>query len=136
MKRNTMNFWIDLILFIQFILVVFTGILLREFPVDLSGYTILGVPRKEFADLHWMLSLLMILTIFAHLMFHWGWVKAVSVRKLRIGPKVLAVSVIVLLLMSMVVAPVYLTKDLPDKQNPQAEIFKPGLSSESAGQDT
>jgi hypothetical protein len=131
MKKNTMNFWIDFFLFINFILVVFTGIVLREFPVDLSGYTVLGVPRKDFADLHWMLSLMMILFLFTHMVLHWGWAKAASLKRLRIPPKVLAVSAIVLVLISMVVAPVYITKNLPDKRKSQADLFKPGLSVES-----
>jgi hypothetical protein len=124
MKKKSLNFWIDIIIFIDFILVVFTGIVLREFPVDLSGCTVLGVPRKDLSDLHWVLSFSMIFFIFAHLMLHWGWAK-VSVRKhLRVGPKALAVTAIVLVAISMIVAPVYLTKDLPGRKEEKAAYSK------------
>jgi glucan phosphoethanolaminetransferase (alkaline phosphatase superfamily) len=116
MKKNILNFWINIVIFIDFILVVFTGIVLREFPVDLSGCTVLGVPRKELADLHWVLSVSMILFIFAHLVLHWGWAKVSFRKHLFLGPKALAITAIVLVLVSMLVAPVYLTKDLPNRK--------------------
>ena len=126
MKKKSLNFWIDILIFIGFIIVVCTGIVLREFPVDLSGYTVLGVPRKELADLHWMLSLLMILFIFAHLVLHWGWAKVSFRKRLRLGPKPLAVTAIVLVLISMIVVPVYLTKDLPNRKAAKAVYLKAG----------
>ena len=132
MKKKSLNFWIDIVIFIGFILVVFTGIVLRDFPVDLSGYTVLGVPRKELADLHWMLSLLMILFIFAHLVLHWGWAKVSFRKRLRYGPKPLAVTAIVLVLISMIVVPVYLTKDLPNRKVVKAAYSKAEPSPEIA----
>jgi hypothetical protein len=124
MKKNITNFWINIIIFMDFILVVFTGVVLREFPVDLSGYTVLGVPRKELADLHWVLALSMVLFIFAHLILHWGWAKVSFRRHFRIGPKALAVSAIVLVIISMIIAPVYFTKDLPGKQEEKVVLLK------------
>jgi len=117
MKKKSLNFWIDILIFIWFIAVVFTGIVLREFPVDLSKCIVLGVPRKELADLHWVLSLSMIIFIFAHLMLHWSWAKVSFRKHLRLGPKALAVAAIVLVVISMIVAPVYLTKDLPKRKD-------------------
>lgn len=122
MKTKSLNFWIDIAIFIAFILVVFTGIVLREFPVDLSGYTVLGAPRKELADLHWVLALSMIIFIFAHLMLHWGWAKASFKKHLRIGPRALAVTAVVLIVISMIAAPVYLTRDLP-AANPEKSAY-------------
>ena len=116
MKKKSINFWIDILIFIWFIAVVFTGIVLREFPVDLSEYTVLGVPRKEVADLHWVLSLSMIIFILAHLVLHWSWAKVSFRKHLRVGPKALAVTAIVLVVISMIVAPMYLIKDLPERK--------------------
>jgi len=130
MKKKSLNFWIDILIFIWFIAVVFTGIVLREFPVDLHECTILGVPRKEFADLHWVLSLSMIIFIFAHLMLHWSWAKVSFRRHLRLGPKALAVTAIVLLVISMIVAPVYLTKDLPKRKGVKVTYSKAESSPE------
>ncbi|RLB27111.1 MAG: hypothetical protein DRG87_12110 [Deltaproteobacteria bacterium] len=130
MKKKSLNFWINIAIFIDFILVVFTGIVLREFSVDLSAYTVLGVPRKELADLHWVLALSMILFIFAHLVLHWDWAKVSFRKHLRLGPKALAVTAIVLVVISMIVAPVYLTKDLPSRQEAKATYLIPGTSPE------
>jgi len=130
MKKKYLNFWIDILIFIAFILVVFTGIVLRDFPVDLRGCTVFGVPRKELADLHWVLSLSMILFIFTHLVLHWGWAKVSFRRHLRVGPKALAISAIALALISMIVAPVYLTKDLPSRQEAKVVQLKPSPSPE------
>ena len=113
MTRKSLNFWIDIVIFIDFLLVVFTGIVLREFSVDLSGSTVLGVPRKELADLHWVMALSMILFVFGHLLLHWGWAKASFKKHLRIGPTALAVTAIVLVAISMIAAPLYLTRNLP-----------------------
>ena len=130
MKKKSLNFWINIAIFIDFILVVFTGIVLREFSVDLSAYTVLGVPRKELADLHWVLALSMIVFIFAHLVLHWVWAKVSFRKHLRLGPKALAVTAIVLVVISMIVAPVYLTKDLPSRQEAKATYLIPGTSPE------
>ncbi len=132
MKKKSLNFWINIVIFIAFILVVFTGIVLREFPVDLSGCTVLGVPRKELADLHWVLSLSMILFIFAHLVLHWGWAKMSFRKHLHLGPKALAITAIVLVLVSMLVAPVYLTKDLPGRQEENVAYLEPDPSLDMA----
>jgi hypothetical protein len=132
MKKSTLNFWIDIIIFIAFILVVFTGILLREFPTDLRGYTVLGIPRKELADLHWVLSLSMALLIFAHLVLHWGWAKVSFRRHLHLSPKALAFTAIMLVVISTIVAPLYLTKDIPTRKAVKAALSKPEPSPEIA----
>jgi magnesium-transporting ATPase (P-type) len=130
MKKKSLNFWIDILIFILFIAVVFTGILLREFPVDLHEYTILGVPRKEFADLHWVLSLSMIIFVFVHLVLHWSWAKMSFRKHLRLGPRALAVTSIVLVVISIIVAPVYLTKDLPKRKGDKIAYSKAESSPE------
>jgi hypothetical protein len=130
MKKKSINFWIDILIFIGFIAVVFTGIVLREFPVDLSECTVLGVPRKELADLHWVLSLSMIVFIFTHLVLHWSWAKVSFRKHLRLGPKTLAVTAIGLVVISMIVVPVYLTKDLPERKDVKGTYSKAGSSPE------
>jgi len=130
MKKNSLNFWIDIFIFIWFIAVVFTGIILREFPVGLHECTILGVPRKELADLHWVLSLSMIIFVFVHLVLHWSWAKMSFRKHLRLGPKALAVTAIVIVVISMIVAPVYLTKDVPKRKGVKVTYSKAESSPE------
>jgi hypothetical protein len=127
MKKNTINFWTDILTFINFILVIFTGILLREFPAELSGATLLGAVRKDWIDLHWMLSLLLLFFIFAHLVLHWGWAKGSFKKYLRVGPRALAITATLIVLLAAIGAPVYLTKDLPNRKDVQAAHSKAGL---------
>ena len=127
MKKNKINFWTNILTFINFILVIFTGILLREFPAELSGTTLLGAVRKDWVDLHWMLSLLLLFFIFAHLALHWGWVKGSFKKYLRVGPRTLAVTTTLLILLAAIGAPVYLTKDLPNRKDVQATYSRADL---------
>jgi len=113
MKKNMINFWTNILTFINFIFVIFTGVLLREFPAELSGTTLVGAVRKDWVDLHWMLSLFLLFFIFAHLVLHWGWARGSFKKYLRVGPRTLAVTTTLLILLAAIAAPVYLTKDLP-----------------------
>jgi hypothetical protein len=127
MKKNTINFWTNILTFINFVLVIFTGILLREFPAELSGTTLLGAVRKDWVDLHWMLSLLLLFFIFAHLVLHWGWAKGSFKKYLRVGPRALAITATLIMLLAAIGAPVYLTKNLPNRKDVQATYSKADL---------
>jgi hypothetical protein len=126
MKKKTINFWTNILTFINFIFVIFTGILLREFPAGLSGATLLGAVRKDWIDLHWMLSLLLLLFIFAHLALHWGWAKGSFKKYLRVSPRALAITATLMVLVAAIVAPVYLTKDLPSRKDAHAIYLEAG----------
>jgi hypothetical protein len=132
MKRSTINFWTNIVTFINFIFVIFTGVLLREFPAELSGTTLLGAVRKDWVDLHWTLSLLLLLFIFAHLLLHWGWAKGSFKRYLRVGPRALAITATLIILLAAIGAPVYLTKNLPNRKDVQASYSKEGLGPSEA----
>jgi hypothetical protein len=116
MKKNIMNLWIDVIISINFMAVIFTGVLIHRFPYELKGGTILGFPRYEWGDLHWVLALFLIFLILLHLVFHWNWAKMSFDKYLRIEPKVLAITVIVITIFCGIVAPIYLTKDFPARK--------------------
>jgi hypothetical protein len=111
MKKNTLNFWMDILIFIDFIALIFTGVLLRNIPPALSGITIGGIARNEWVDLHWVLALSLILFILIHLALHWNWAKGSSKKYLRVGPKTLVVSATVIIIFFGIVLPGYLTKD-------------------------
>jgi hypothetical protein len=113
MKKNTLNFWLDMVIFVDFIALIFTGVLLRNFPSALSGSTIVGVTRHDWVDLHWVLALSLILFIFIHLALHWNWAKGSSKKYLRVGPRTLVVSVTLIIIFFGIVMPGYLTKDFP-----------------------
>jgi hypothetical protein len=117
MKKNILNFWTDILIFFEFIGVVFTGVLLRNVPSTLSGSTILGVTRHDWVDLHWVLALSLILFILIHLALHWSWAKGSSKRYLRVGPRTLAISVVLIIIFFGIVMPGYLTKDFPNRKD-------------------
>ena len=116
MKKNTTNFWVDIIIFIDLMAVIFTGILIHRFPYELKGGTILGFPRFEWGDLHWVLALFLIFLILLHLVFHRTWAKVSFKKYLKIEPKVLAITVIAITIFCGIVAPLYLTKDFPHRK--------------------
>lgn len=117
MKKNTMNFWTDIIIFINFIAVIFTGVLIHHFPPELKGSTILGVTRYDWGDLHWVLTLSLIFFIIVHLALHWSWAKGSFKKYLSLGPKILVITVTVILIFFGIAAPVYLTKDFPNRKD-------------------
>jgi hypothetical protein len=116
MKKNIMNFGIDVIIFIDFMAVIFTGILIHRFPYELKGGTILGFPRYEWGDLHWILGLSLIFLTLLHLVLHWNWAKVSFNKYLRIEPKLLAIIVTAIVVFCGVVAPIYLTKEFPARR--------------------
>ena len=111
-----MNFWIDVTICIDFIAVMFTGVLIHRFPYELKGGTILGFPRYEWGDLHWVLALSLIFFTLLHLVLHWNWAKVSFNKYLRIEPKLLAIIVTAIVVFCGVVAPIYLTKDFRDRK--------------------
>lgn len=111
-----MNFWIDVIIFINFMAIIFTGVLIHRFPYELKGGTILGLPRYEWGDLHWVLTLCLIFLTILHLGLHWDWVKVNFNRYLRMEPKMLVMIVTAIVIFCGVVAPLYLTKNFPDRK--------------------
>jgi len=116
MKKNVMNFWMDVIIFIDFIAVMFTGVLIHRFPYELKEGTILGFPRYEWGDLHWVLALSFILLILLHMVLHWNWAKVSFNRHLRMGPKALALTGIGIVLFVGLMAPIVLTKEFPNRK--------------------
>jgi hypothetical protein len=117
MKKNIINFWVDIIIFVDFMAVIFTGVLIHRFPYELKGGTIFGFPRYEWGDLHWVLTLFLILLTILHLFLHWNWAKVSFNKYLRIEPKMLAVIVTAIVIFCGVVAPIYLTKDFSNRKS-------------------
>jgi Mn2+/Fe2+ NRAMP family transporter len=116
MRKNTINFWVDVIIFVDSTAVIFTGILIHRFPYELKTGAILGFPRFEWGDLHWVLALFLCFLVLLHLVLHWTWAKVSFNRYLRIGPKVLAITVIIIAIFGGIVAPLYLTRDFTDRK--------------------
>ena len=115
MRRTVMNFWLNIIIFIVFIGMTFTGVLLLGVPYGFGG-TILGLARYDWGDLHWVLSLLFVVLTIIHLALHWSWTTASFKKRLGVGPKALAIVLLAMVLIFCIIAPIYLTKDFPGRK--------------------
>ncbi|MBN1573356.1 MAG: DUF4405 domain-containing protein [Deltaproteobacteria bacterium] len=116
MKRTKINFWVDTLIFINFVGAIFTGVLLHRFPPELKENLIFGVNRYDWGDLHWMLCLSLILLCAIHLVLHWGWININFNKYLRVGPKTLIGFILMIVLLSGILAPMFLTSGFPNRK--------------------
>jgi hypothetical protein len=75
MKKNFLNYWIDLGLLISFLIVAITGII--KFP-GLGLYQKFGF--SNITKLHDLSGIGLIILVLVHLILHWNWI--VSMTKL------------------------------------------------------
>jgi len=76
MKRPKINFIIDIIAFIAFVLLTTTGILMRYILPPGSGKhaTIWSMDRHEWGTIHFWISILFFSILALHLFTHWKWI--------------------------------------------------------------
>jgi amino acid transporter len=116
MKKVITNFFMDILLSVVLMSQVFTGILLHRFPPEMADVTVFGLSRYTWGTIHWSVSILFALVIITHLILHWGWVKAATLRYMRMRPRALLASMIVFFLF-VFLTPYYVTRDFPDREN-------------------
>ncbi|MHC4542973.1 MAG: DUF4405 domain-containing protein [Planctomycetota bacterium] len=87
MKRNTLNFYIDLASFLVLFALLITGLLIHYVlppcgSCDGSGpskeLTLWGYGRHDFGKVHFYLALTTLTLVLAHVCLHWSWVCATS----------------------------------------------------------
>lgn len=88
MKRNSVNFWIDVISFLPMLGLTWTGLLMRYvLPPGTGGrhrdqaLTVWGLGRHDYGTVHFYLAIAMVCLIVIHLWLHWSWVCG-TVRRL------------------------------------------------------
>jgi hypothetical protein len=111
MRRTTLNFVVDLIAFVNLLLLATTGTILRWVLPPGSGgggggrgygfrggpgsgqiQQLLGLGRHDWGDVHFVLALLFLLLILVHLVLHWTWIKTCArsllfpVRRISCAP--------------------------------------------------
>ena len=123
MKKVITNFFMDIILFLVLMIQAFTGIILHRFPPELADTTVLGLTRYTWGTIHWLVCILFVLVIVTHLTLHWGWVKAMTLKYIRINSKVLLVSMVVVFLF-MFLMPYCVTRDIPSRSDFNASYQK------------
>jgi hypothetical protein len=78
MKRNTINFWIDLLTFIVLFAKIWTGLLLHYVLPPGQGrgkaLELWGLNRHEYGTIHFYLAISMITLVLIHVWLHWSWI--------------------------------------------------------------
>ncbi len=86
MKRNTLNYVIDLIGLVVMWGLLVTGLLIKYVLPPGSGHflAIGGMNRHDFGDIHFWLAIGVLVVVFLHVLLHWQWVCATT-RKLVVS---------------------------------------------------
>ncbi|MBN1911537.1 MAG: DUF4405 domain-containing protein, partial [Pirellulales bacterium] len=90
MKRTSVNFWVDVLAFVDFVFLATTGLLVRYVLPPGSGHfgsvgegrqaegkavsTVWGMTRHEWGDVHFYLALALLGLMAVHLFLHWRWI--------------------------------------------------------------
>lgn len=79
MKRTHLNFIIDAVAFVGFVLLTTTGVLMRYILPPGSGHysTIWGLDRHEWGGIHFWISMAFFSVLALHLLLHWRWLASV-----------------------------------------------------------
>lgn len=114
MKRSTLNFSVDVVAFIGFIVLTTTGVLLRYLLPSGSGHysTIWGLDRHEWGGVHFWIAVVFFSLLGLHLVLHWRWILSMVTRRpregsgFRVGLGMVGLATVVMLAISPLLAPV------------------------------
>lgn len=90
MKRNTLNFWVNLVSFLVLWGMIITGIIIAEILPPRSGHygmNIWGQDRHDIGVIHKYLSYSFIGLMVVHVWLHWTWVCATFHQLFRFSEK-------------------------------------------------
>lgn len=85
LSRPVVNFWLDTVLLLLFILQSLTAVIVQfVFPpaAAAAGWTLWGLSFGEFCSLQSALTATLGLGLVVHLMLHWSWVCTVVARRM------------------------------------------------------
>jgi hypothetical protein len=84
MKKNTIKYFVDVILFVDICSIAIIGLLLAFIiPEGKTGHGakyFLGLHRHDWGNIHLYLSILLLLLLIFHLWFNWTWIAQSSKR--------------------------------------------------------
>ena len=82
MNKTKHNFWLDVTIFMVFLITATTGFLLwRVIPHEL-GIAFLGFPRSVWVTFHICSGIVGLAGVVLHVIWHWDWLKALRGRPL------------------------------------------------------
>ncbi|MBU0757850.1 MAG: DUF4405 domain-containing protein [Nanoarchaeota archaeon] len=87
MKRNMLNYVIDIGMGISFLLVFFTGII--KLPKILTFIIVnkIRLPLLTITLIHDWSGVVMGILVFAHIMLHWNWIVTMTKKLIKKGEK-------------------------------------------------
>ena len=79
MKRINLNFIIDIVAFVGFVVLTTTGVLMRYILPPGSGHysTIWSLDRHQWGGIHFWISVIFFFVLALHLILHWRWIVGV-----------------------------------------------------------
>jgi hypothetical protein len=81
------NFWLDVTIFVALLITTITGFILwLVIPHELD-IVFLGFPRSVWVAIHICFGVVGLAAIVLHIVWHWGWLKALRGRRLSGMPK-------------------------------------------------
>jgi hypothetical protein len=94
MNKAKLNYWLDAVIGIAFLISAVTG--LAFLLMGSGGYqggrnpsfqtALLGVSRDTWSDLHTLSSIVMIVGVLVHMVFHWRWIICMTQKVLPAPP--------------------------------------------------
>lgn len=85
MSRTIVNFWLDFLLLVIFISLVWISLIVRfVFPPPLRAakWTLWGLGYEQWSNAQFALTAAMAAAVLLHLMLHWSWIWGVVVSRL------------------------------------------------------
>lgn len=76
MQKPTLNFVVDTIAFFLFLCLLSTGFLIFLVIPPASGYTVWGMGRHGWGEIHFWIAITFLLIMAVHVILHWKWIKA------------------------------------------------------------
>jgi hypothetical protein len=76
MKRDTVNFILNLVSFLNLLGLAISGIIIalpHKHGPNESG--VLGIGRGQWGDIHLWMGIIFAALMLTHLILHWGWIK-------------------------------------------------------------
>ena len=95
MSRTEHNYWLDVTIFVAFLIATITGFILWLVIPHKLEFIFLGFSRSGWIAAHICFGLLGLAGIVNHIIRHWGWLKALRGRPLRGMPEKLRANRIV-----------------------------------------
>lgn len=74
MKKPAINFLVDTIAFTLFLCLLSTGFLIYLIMPPASGYSVWGMDRHGWGEIHFWIALAFLIMMAIHVILHWKWI--------------------------------------------------------------